>query len=158
VKLVRLQKTKHLHTAMTGTGASRAGGRWNAVGTSMVYCSMSLSLATLEVLVHTKRVSRMLPRYSVIEVEVANKAIERLDLTTLPQDWQGNEPACVALGQAWITSMRSVALQVPSAVTMGEYNVLLNPAHPDFAKRVRIMPPHSAARFDPRVFKASKRT
>ena len=105
MKLVRLQKTKYLHSAMTGIGASREGGRWNAAGTSLVYCSTSLSLATLEVLVHTKRIKRMLPRYSVIEVVVADKAIELLDLDALPPDWRTNEPACVALGQAWITSM-----------------------------------------------------
>jgi RES domain-containing protein len=55
----------------------------------------------------------------------------------LPEAW--NEipaPAADAvLGDAWITSGRSAALIVPSIhvpISVAEYNVLLNPVHPDF--------------------------
>ena len=52
IRAFRLCKTKHLATAFTGEGARLNGGRWNSPGNSVVYTSASLSLATLEVLVH----------------------------------------------------------------------------------------------------------
>jgi RES domain-containing protein len=156
VKLIRLHKTKYLASAKTGIGASLEGGRWNAAGTPLVYCSSSLSLATLEVLVHTKRIPRMLPRYSIFEVDVDDPVIETLNLMLLPPSWKADEPACVAIGQAWIQAQRSVGLLVPSAITAGEFNVVLNPRHPDFATHVHWAAPKIAT-FDERVFKASKR-
>lgn len=52
-------------------------------------------------------------------------------------------------GSAWARSRRSVALRVPSAVVPGEFNYLLNPEHPDFARlRVSAAEPFS---FDPRL-------
>lgn len=157
MKLIRIHKTKYLSSAKTGIGASLEGGRWNAAGTPLVYCSSSLSLATLEVLVHTKRIPRMLPRYSIFEIDVDDSAIESLNLTLLPTTWKADESACVVFGQAWIQDQRSVGLLVPSAVTAGEFNVVLNPRHPDFATRVHWAAP-TAATFDERVFKASKRS
>ena len=38
------------------------------------------------------------------------------------------------IGDSWATSRRSAVLRVPSAVIETEYNYLLNPAHPDFAR------------------------
>ncbi len=157
MRVLRLTKTKYVASAMTGHGASLEGGRWNEAGTSLVYCSSSLSLATLEVLVHTKRIAKMLPRYSIIEVEVADAAIEQLDLSRLSPTWTTEEAACVAIGEEWIQSHRSVGLLVPSAVTAGEFNLVLNPAHADFAAKVRWTPPKAAV-FDERVFRRSKRS
>jgi RES domain-containing protein len=52
-------------------------------------------------------------------------------------------------GSAWAHSHRSVALRVPSAVILGEFNYLLNPEHPDFAKlRISAAEPF---RFDSRL-------
>lgn len=48
----RVIKKKHRRTAFKGDGARIYGGRWNPVGTSVVYTAGSLSLATLEIVVH----------------------------------------------------------------------------------------------------------
>ncbi|MBI2497892.1 MAG: RES domain-containing protein, partial [Opitutae bacterium] len=47
------------------------------------------------------------------------------------------------------------ALRVPSVVVPGEFNYLLNPAHPDF-KRVKIGKPEPFS-FDPRLAPAAPR-
>jgi RES domain-containing protein len=48
----RIVKEERADAAMSGEGARRYGGRWNAKGTPAVYLSSSLSLAVLEILFH----------------------------------------------------------------------------------------------------------
>lgn len=48
----RIVKEKHAATAFSGEGARLYGGRWNSVGTSLVYTSGTKALAALESLVH----------------------------------------------------------------------------------------------------------
>ncbi|WP_200389283.1 RES domain-containing protein [Thiocapsa imhoffii] len=45
------------------------------------------------------------------------------------------------VGDAWVESGVSVGLTVPSAVTPGERNLILTPAHPGFADAVVIGEP-----------------
>ncbi len=65
-------------------------------------------------------------------------------------DWRDQPPPAStrAFGDAWLASRRSPAVRVPSAVVLGEFNYLLNPLHPDFA-RLTFSPPE-AFHFDPR--------
>ncbi|MGH3090683.1 MAG: RES family NAD+ phosphorylase [Rubrobacteraceae bacterium] len=42
-------------------------------------------------------------------------------------------PSLKAIGDAWLTEGRSLALRVPSVTVRGQHNYLINPAHPDFA-------------------------
>ncbi|MDQ3490548.1 MAG: RES family NAD+ phosphorylase [Acidobacteriota bacterium] len=51
--LYRICKTKFVSSAFDGEGARLYPGRWNSMGTSMVYLAASLSLAILEILVHS---------------------------------------------------------------------------------------------------------
>ena len=54
MQAVRLVKARRAATALDGEGARRFGGRWNPPGVALVYCSSSLSLAVLELLVHVE--------------------------------------------------------------------------------------------------------
>ncbi len=53
IRAWRLIKAEHAEDAFSGEGARRGGGRWNSKGVRVVYTAGSLSLATLEVMVHT---------------------------------------------------------------------------------------------------------
>lgn len=132
----RLCKTKHLASAFTGEGARLNGGRWNSPGQSVVYTSSSLSLATLEVLVHLEDPEAFARLFSWVPLEIPENAIERFDETRLPKGWCADETnaATRAIGDAWIRSLRTVTLAVPSVVTPGEWNYLLNPMHPRFSE------------------------
>ena len=131
----RICKTKWVRSAFDGRGAAESPGRWNSSGTSIIYTAESRSLASLEVLVHAEDTSLLAAMTMVaIPISFAENLIEAP--AKFPVDWR-DLPAPVstrAFGDAWIASSHSAILRVPSVVTTGEFNYLLNPNHPDFAR------------------------
>lgn len=147
----RLIKAKHAATAFSGEGARLVGGRWNLPGTSLVYTSESLSLAALETFVHLQPVDERI-RYVWFRVTIpATVVIDRQ--ASLPSSWRASPPseATQAIGTAWAKQMSSAVLRVPSILVPGEYNLLLNPQHPQF-KRLKISKPEPFD-FDGRLWK-----
>lgn len=146
----RIVKARYASDAFSGEGARLYGGRWNSVGTRMVYTSGSISLCTLEMLVHLHD-PRILSGYVLLQVDMRDAMIASLSRARLPRNWR-TFPApqeLAAIGDEWIRSRRSVAMEVPSSVIEAESNYLLNPAHPDFASLVIHSPiPHD---FDGRL-------
>lgn len=104
----------------------------------MVYLGSSLSLATLETLVHTPRFKLLEESYVYFEVTLPDEHILVLESHNLPEDWQSTElpRSTQRIGDAWIKSQTSLALSVPSRVMPQEHNYLLNPAHPKRAELV----------------------
>lgn len=154
----RLVKTKFAATAYSGDGARLYGGRWNSPGTAEVYLAGSVSLAMLEVLVHTEDAT-LLESYSIGEVtyDDTKATASRPALVTtfaakdLPSSWK-DIPAGAdtqAIGDAWIAAGKTVLLKVPSVIAPGEFNLLLNPAHPDLARLT--IGPLAPFRFDARL-------
>lgn len=147
----RLCKAKYADSAFDGDGARRYGGRWNPVGTAVVYCSGSLSLATLEALTAFGRTEAP-SDYVSIEVEIPRDVtIETVELERLPKNWREYpSPETLAeIGQEWAESGQSAVLAVPSAVTPSEWNYLLSPAHRD-GKKLKFSDPEPFA-FDLRL-------
>lgn len=127
-------------TSYSGYGAKIVGGRWNQKGVPVVYTSGTRSLAALELLVHTD--PGLLPDDLVVTpADLADVDVETFDRSSLPANWRDvpAPEALAELGVEWVRSVRSVALKVPSVVVPDEYNILLNPLHPDFAK-VKVLP------------------
>lgn len=139
------------YAAFDGEGARRKSGRWNQDGLAVVYTASSLSLAALEVLVHTD--AHLLPADLVyIEAEIPESVkITEIKKETLPTDWQ-QEPASNStkdLGHEWLSASQTAILSIPSTIITIECNYMLNPAHPEF-KNIRINPPVNFT-FDPRL-------
>lgn len=145
----RLTKTRYLATAWDGEGARRTGGRWNSVGTAVVYTSGTLSLALVETLVHLP--SGVLPAYSAQPVEFDEAMLAVLTVADLPADWRADPPPAStrAVGDGWALAKGSAVLRVPSVFVPLESNYVFNPRHPDFS-RVTIGPPLPFP-FDPRL-------
>jgi RES domain-containing protein len=122
--------------AFAGEGARRSGGRWNPVGVPVVYAATTLSLAALEVLTHVDPEEAR--RYWVFRIRVPDDSVERLLPGQAPRGWNAARPraATARVGARWATSLRSLALLVPSVHVPGgeEMNVLLNPRHPRFTE------------------------
>lgn len=152
IRAYRLCKTRHAATAFSGEGARINGGRWNSPGKAVVYTASSLSLATLEVLVHLEDPEVFGNLFSWASLEIPPYTLETLPLETLAAGWNNDSSRISrAIGDAWLRETRSAALAVPSAVTPGEWNYLLNPAHPDLPK-ILIGPPQTF-RPDPRLLR-----
>lgn len=135
VTAYRITLARYGATAFDGEGARLHGGRWNSPGQAMVYAASSISLATLELLVHLESPSLLRRRYAVIPITLPGKTISRLSPRDLPEDW--TDPAgshgARAMGDSWLRAGKSLALAVPSVVVPQELNYLINPRHPDFS-------------------------
>ncbi len=134
----RLTKKKYAHDSLGGAGGLMVGGRWHHKGVRIVYCAQSLSLASLEFFVHFELLSKAVALVAV-EIELPDTLVEDLPVASLPSDWDAMPPisGTADIGTDWVMGGRSVALRVPSVLTAGEYNVLINPAHRD-SKRIRV--------------------
>lgn len=148
----RIVQARHLPIAFTGEGAQNYPGRWNLRGTPVVYTAGSLSLASLEILVHLGH-AEMLHRYMCIPVSFDDSLCRQLARSDLPPDWAA-DPApdsTRTLGARWVADGSSAVLAVPSAIVHIETIFILNPRHPDF-RRITIGNA-SEFRFDPRLLK-----
>jgi RES domain-containing protein len=131
----RIAKEKHARSAFSGEGARIFEGRWNSAGVRMVYCSEHLSLAALEILVHTQPVT-IRDKFRVFRVSWGGKMMATIDLKELPKGWNAQPPSSSSknIGDEWVRSGRSVVLAVPTVIVPSERTFLLNPKHRDFGK------------------------
>ena len=131
----RIVKEKHAGSAFSGEGARIFEGRWNSAGVRMVYCSENLSLAALEILVHTQPVT-MRDKFRVFRASWDDSIMATIDLKKLPKGWNAQPPGATSkqIGDGWIQSSRSAVLAVPSVIVPMERTFLLNPKHRDFGK------------------------
>jgi RES domain-containing protein len=123
------------HPVWDGTGAALVGGRWNSPGRVMIYGSLSYACALLEVLAHAG-IGRVPTTHCVVIAEVPDGLlVERAQADALMAGWDAeNSASARAFGDQWIEEARSAVLLVPSVVARLEWNVLVNPAHPDASK------------------------
>jgi len=131
----RICRRRYAAEAASGEGARLYGGRWNSRGVRVAYASTSLALAAVETFVNLE--PNLQPADLVsIEGEIPDALeIARVDLKALPANWrESRDESLRRVGDDWIRAGRTAALLVPSAAIRGEWNVLLNPAHPDFSK------------------------
>ena len=148
----RICRRRYAAEAATGTGARLYGGRWNSRGVSVVYASTSLALAAVETFVNLE--PNLTPSDLVsIEGEIPDTvAVGRLDPAVLPARWsESRDESLRHFGDEWARGGETAALLVPSAAIRGEWNVLLNPAHSDFAS-ITLHPP-LRFEFDARMFR-----
>ena len=120
---------------LSGGGAKTTGGRWNAQGHAALYASTTRAVACLETVVHLNAGDLPLNRY-LVEIAIPDPVwatAQRETLASLPVGWDA-EPASLTstqFGTDWLMAKSSALLMLPSVIVAEEYNVLINPAHPD---------------------------
>jgi RES domain-containing protein len=125
-------------TAFSGEPASKVAHRWNHPSPDIraVYCSDSLALACLEIIVHVRPLALgAIPASVYYTVDVPNDMLEVPDRATLPVGWD-NEVAGNAsqdYGMVFLRARRAAGLVVPTVIQPLGVNVVLNPLHPAFS-------------------------
>ncbi|MGL4630392.1 MAG: RES family NAD+ phosphorylase [Leadbetterella sp.] len=138
---------------LSGKGAAIKGARWNSIGVEIIYTASNRSLAMAEVAVHLSLAT--LPNdYMMITIHIPDDvSLKKINPKDLPLDWNTfpHPSTTQAIGDKFITENRYCVLQIPSAVTQGDYNFLINPNHIDF-KKIKIIETEKFP-FDKRIFK-----
>lgn len=134
MEVFRLQRLRY-GADLSGTGAAMRGARWNSIGTEIVYTSASRALAMSEIAVHFTFAT--LPAdFMMFTIYIPdNTSIRVVQIADLPATWNSNPPpiTCQVFGDEFIRRNEHCLLKIPSAVVFGDYNVLINPAHPEYA-------------------------
>lgn len=138
---------------MSGKGASIVGGRWNPIGIELIYTAQNRSLAMAETAVHLT-LATLPDDYVMIEIHMPDEIeVKQLSEADLPADWNvfPHPVATQKVGLDFVRENKYCALVIPSVATQGDFNVLINPNHPDFSKieitKIEKFP------FDKRIFK-----
>ena len=152
MEVYRLSRKKFARI-LSGKGAATKGARWNSVGVELIYTAANRSLAMAEVAVHFT-LATLPGDYVMITMFIPdNTSLQKLNITDLPEDWNTfpHPISTQAVGDKFVSDNKYCVLQIPSAVTRGDYNLLINPNHPDFRK-IKIITIEKFP-FDKRIFK-----
>jgi RES domain-containing protein len=130
----RLSSTEFAHD-LSGMGAKINGGRWNHGGIECVYTSESRALAVLEYTVNNEiyRIPRAL---SMVTIDTGKVTLRQLAERQLPGDWKRfpAPPSTKDFGSRLLKKPTKAILKIPSTIIPEEFNFILNPEHPEFAK------------------------
>lgn len=133
-----------------GLGSTFYDGRWHSkTGKQVIYTASSRALCQLEKRVHTNGVA------------VKDQVLMRLDLPDdailddvkelgLAPGWASDLALTRSVGDDWLLSGSSLGLWVPSVVEPLEQNLLINPAHPQYA-RIKLAVERNPFEFEPRM-------
>lgn len=138
---------------LSGIGAALKGARWNSIGIELIYTASNRSLAMAEVAVHFS-IATAPPNYKMLTIYVPDDiSITTIDIKDLPSDWSifPHSDSTKKFGDQFILDNKHCILKVPSAVTKGDFNYLINPRHPDFS-RIKIIDTEDFI-FDSRLLK-----
>lgn len=152
MEVFRLSREKYA-SPLSGKGAAIKGARWSSTGVELIYTAANRSLAMAEVAVHLT-LATLPDDYKMITINIPDDvAVKKISEQGLPADWREfPHPASTQkLGDDFVMENKYCALVIPSVVTQGDFNILINPNHKNFLKikitRIEKFP------FDQRIFK-----
>ncbi len=135
---------------ISGTGAKLFGARWNTKGTPMLYTAEHISLAVLELLVHSHFKNFSINLHLItIQLPSSFKAAE-ISIKKVKENWDADIGYTQFIGDEFVRNKQDLVLKVPSAIIQQENNLLINPLHPDF-KKIKIIDTQSF-KTDERLF------
>ena len=152
MEVYRLSRLKFAGS-LSGKGAAVKGGRWNSAGIELIYTAANRSLAMAEVAVHFT-LATLPPDYVMMTLFIPdNVSIQEVNIDDLPLGWNSfpHQLSTRQIGDRLAAENKTCLIKVPSAVTKGDFNILINPNHIEFAgiKIVEVSP----FPFDKRIFK-----
>jgi len=152
MEVFRLSREKYADT-LSGAGAAIKGGRWNSIGFELIYAASNRSLAMAEVAVHFT-LATLPDDYMMVTIVIPDDLpIMEITEKDLPLNWNSfPHPASTQkLGDQFILQNKYCVAKIPSVVTKGDFNFLINPNGAGFNKisisEIEKFP------FDKRIFK-----
>lgn len=139
--------------SLSGKGAAILGARWNSAGVELIYTAANRSLAMAEVAVHLSY-TELPADYVMLTIFVPDDVSSiKLASKDLPSNWNHfpYSSSTQTIGDRFLNENEHCLLVVPSAVTQGDHNILINPGHADF-KGIKIVQAEKFP-FDRRLFK-----
>ena len=133
MELYRLSRERFAST-LSGKGAALKGARWNSIGVELIYTASNRSLAMAEVAVHFT-LATLPDDYMMITIFVPDELkAKEVPETDLPPNWKDfPHPASTQkFGDEFVSENKYCLLKIPSVVTKGDFNFLINPNHKDF--------------------------
>lgn len=126
--------TKKEYSALDGMGGLYGPGRWHKKGNQIIYTSEHASLAAWEKLAHLAGFENLPADLMLVKIEIPDQInIQNIQPEVLVEGWNGF-PYCnetMNFGTSFLRKKEFLALKVPSAIIQDEYNIILNPLHPD---------------------------
>ena len=126
--------TNKEHAALDGIGGLYGPGRWHRKGNFVIYASEHASLAAWEKIVHVASFENLSINLLLVKIEIPDK----IEIQTIPQHilvkgWDSFpfSDETVNYGSSFLQKKEYLALKVPSAIIPDEFNIILNPPHPD---------------------------
>lgn len=122
-------------TVFSGIGGLKTAGRWHHIGNSVIYCSESIALCTLELLAN-QGLSISSFDYYRYKIDIDESLIVRFNENQLPLDWKETPASCNTrdFAKKHLFHSNKLAIAVPSVLVPEEYNLIINPQHPDYQK------------------------
>ena len=132
----RAHQNSNPQYVFSGDGGLYVAGRWNYIGKKVIYCSQSIALATMEWLSHNGlSVSGF--NYHRYSIEIPENLITVVTSAQLPPDWDAtpSTDSTRDFSNSRLFSLNMpLAISVPSVLVPEEYNLIINPLHPEFFK------------------------
>lgn len=151
MEVYRLSRKKYARP-LSGKGAAMKGARRNSAGFELIYTASNRSLAMAEVAVHLT-LATIPDDYVTQTIYLPDDiSMEKLTRSELPRNWNTfpHPTSTQAIGNRFTSDNKFCVLRIPSAAARGDYNLLINPHHKEFAK-VRIARVEKFS-FDKRIF------
>ena len=129
--------TKKEHATLDGMGGLFGPGRWHKKGNPVIYTSEHASLAAWEKIVHVASFENLPDDLLLIKIEIPDS----IEILTVPEKilvpgWDDfpYSSETIDFGTSFLRKKEHPALKVPSVIIPDEFNVILNPLHPDIQK------------------------
>lgn len=126
--------TKKEHSALDGMGGLYGPGRWHKKGNLVIYTSEHASLAAWEKIVHVTSFENLPKNLLLVKIELPDGIeIQSVPQKVLVKGWNSYPFTLetVDYGTSFLQKKEHLALKVPSVIIPDEFNIMLNPLHPD---------------------------
>lgn len=131
----RIEKKKY-KDSLTGIGGTIVAGRWNFARYPIIYTSEHPATARLETLLNWSLPTVPKNRLRLTIYIPDDTSFTKLQIEDLPAGWDSNPHIhwTREFGNKWLETCESLILYVPCSEEPEEWNVLINPRHPEFLK------------------------